>query len=231
MMWRRGFQVVVGALVVLLTGGGCARKEMGVPNTAPIREETTTTPAPVVTEVPTTAVSTTLQSTQVPATDPKPVGDDYRGTVIVKAVPKTDREREILDATVELLAKRRQLQLLNTSDRTLLGEVMTGKALDDYIDRGSGSESLSLVQVPAATDRFVVKSLVTSSPDSAVSTVCEVDGASVFRRDSSGQLVIDHAGVPSTVQWEFQILLASDGWRIGYETVVDVRDGVDLCGN
>jgi hypothetical protein len=228
MTWRQGVSVSVGALVVAVMVGGCARKEMGVRNTAPIREETTTTPAPVVTEPPTTAVTTTLGPTAVPAsTDPKPVGDDYRGTVIVKAIPKTDLEREILAATVALLAKRRQLALLNTSDRALLEEVMVGKSLEEYLTLGDLGPDVELVQVPGANDRFVVDEMAVSSPDSAIAKVCEVDGAASYVV-KEGKLLLTNDDI-ATSFWEFQLVRTAAGWRIGFETGTGVYDGVDKC--
>jgi hypothetical protein len=227
MTWRRGVSVSVGALVVAVMAGGCARKEMGVRNTSPIREETTTTPTPVVTEPPTTAVTTTLAPIAIPAADPKPVGDDYRGTVIVKAVPKTDLDREILDATVALLAKRRQLALLNTSDRALLEEVMVGKSLEEYLTLGDLGPDTQLVQVPGANDRFVVNSMAVSSPDSAIAEVCEVDGASSYVI-KEGKLLLKNDDI-ATSFWEFQLVRTAAGWRIGFETGTGVYDGVDKC--
>jgi hypothetical protein len=182
MMWRRGVSVFVGVLGVSVMVGGCSRKEVGVANTAPIREETTTVAAPVVTDVPTTAVPTTFPSTSV-STDPQPVGDDYRGEVIVKAVPKTELEREILDATADLLAKRRRLALLNTNDRAILGELMVGNALEEYLELGKDITG-NTVSVPSVSDRTLVTEVVRTSPDSGVVRVCEVDGAATHSEAS-----------------------------------------------
>jgi hypothetical protein len=228
MTWRRGVSVSVGALVVAVTVGGCARKELGVRNTAPIREETTTTPARVVTEPPTTAVTTTLAPTPVPAADPKPVGDDYRGTVIVKAVPKTDLEREILNATVALLGERSKFQMLNVTERELLSEVLVGAALTDFVERGV-AVSDQLLQMPGKTDRVVIDSIVALSPDTAKAVVCEVDGTIVYVRDTAGRFVLDDPGEISTVRWELQVVRVAEGWRIGVETGLQTIDGFDKC--
>jgi hypothetical protein len=232
MVRRRDVSVFVGVLVISVLAGGCARKEVGVANTAPIREETTTIAAPVVTDAPTTTATTTTAATvpvAAPGTDPKPVGDDYRGKVIVRAVPKTDLEREIVDAAVDLLGKRRRLGLLNTSDRVLLSEVMIGDSLEDYLGLGSSGPETQLIQVPGPNDRFVVQSVTIVSPDSAVTKVCEVDGAASYF-DNDGTLSLKNADLLTSL-WEFQLVRTVDGWRIGSETGNGVIEGVDKCEN
>jgi hypothetical protein len=212
---------------VLTLGAGCSSKEPeGSPNTAPIREETTTVVSS--TEAASTvAVTSTIGSTAVArVAEPKPVGDDFMGTVIVKAVASTDSEREILDATVALLANRRRLQLQYTNDRELLGTVMVGQALEEYLSRWQ--PGVEYVSVPGKTDRFVVDSLRGTSPDSAIGEVCEVNGAIAYRRDQSGSLVLFNDDI-STALWEFQVVRTDEGWRLGFETVVDVFDGADKC--
>jgi hypothetical protein len=214
-------------LVLVLAGSGCSsRKPEGSSNPAPIREETRTVVSS--TEVATTvAVTSTIGSTALAkAAEPKPVGDDYMGTVIVKAVPKTDLEREILDATVSLLANRRRLQLQYTNDRELLGTVMVGQALEEYLARWQ--PGVEYVSVPGKTDRFVVDSLRETSPDSAIVEVCEVDGAISYKREPSGALGL-FSDDANTVLWEFQVVRTDAGWRLGFETVVDVLDGEDKC--
>jgi hypothetical protein len=229
MQWRPGVSVFVGALAVSLAVTGCARKERGVRNNAPIREETTTVAVPVVTEAPTTAAPTTVALTlpDVPSTDPKPVGDDYRGTVIVKAVPKTDLEREILDATVDLLAKRRQLALLNTNDRSVLGEVMTGQALEEYLSLGKDVIGRT-VSVPSGIDRTLITEVIQTFPDSGIVRVCEVDGASTYSEGPSSYSLLNKD--VATNKLEIQIVRTIDGWRIGVDTVLDVLVG-DKCEN
>jgi hypothetical protein len=222
----RRFSAVV--LMLVLAGSGCSSREPeGSPNTAPIREETTTVVSS--TEVASTvAVTSTIGSAAVvTAAEPKPVSDDFMGTVIVKAVPKTDSEREILDATVALLGNRRRLQLQNTNDRALLAEVMVGQALEEYLGRGEPGE---FVAVPGKTDRLVFDSLKATSPDSAIVEICEVDGATAYKRDPTGKLMPYNDDI-SSVLWEFQVVRTDAGWRVGFETVVDVFDGVDRCAS
>jgi hypothetical protein len=223
----RRFSAVV--LVLVLAGSGCSSKEPeGSPNTALIREETTTVASS--TEVASTvAVTSTIGSTAVvTAAEPKPVSDDFMGTVIVKAIPKTDSEREILEATVSLLANRRRLQLQYTNDRELLGTVMVGQALEEYLARWQ--PGVEYVSVPGKTDRFVVDSLRETSPDSAIVEVCEVNGAIAYKREQSGSLVLFNDDI-STVLIEYQLVRTNSGWRLGYETIVDVLDRTDQCAS
>jgi hypothetical protein len=231
MMSRRGISVFVGVLAVSALTGGCSRKEMGVANTAAIREETTTIAAPVESDAPTTTSSPATAPTaaaSVPEGDPKPVGDDYRGRVIVRAVPKTDLEREVVEAVSELLAKRSRFQMLNTTDREVLAEVLVGTALNDFIERGL-SVADEILQKPGASDRMVIDSIEVLSPDIGKAVVCEVDGTVVYVQDSAGRFVLDDPGEISTVRWELQIVRVPEGWRISVENGLQIIDGLDKC--
>jgi hypothetical protein len=221
------------ALAVGLVLAGCSRKEVGVANTAPIREETTTIATPVVTDAPTTTATTKTAATvpvAAPGTDPKPVGDDYRGEVIVRAVPKTDLEREILEATSDLLGKRSRFQMLNTTEDGVLAEVLVGVALRDFVERGL-SVTDEVLQIPGVSDRIVIDSIEVLSPDTAKAVVCEVDGTVVYVRDSAGRYTLDDPGEISTVRWELQVVRVSEGWRISVENGIQNIDGLDKCAN
>ena len=229
MQWRRlGFV----AMVVVLAG--CTNDgESGAPNTAPIREETTT--AVVATEAPTTStsapVTTAVVSSSVAPVDsvPKPVGEDYRVPVVVKFVPSTDAEREVLAAATELLVKYRMLQLRVSSENSQLRMVLTGAALDEFIK--AVAQSQNDVTVPSESDRVVVEAIETrTDSQNAALKVCEVDGSSVFAQSDNGDLVFDNA-VLATLRKTYQLRRGTDGWRIAVAEVTALSEGSDQCAD
>ena len=214
-------------MVAVMLLAGCSGSEEGTANTAPIRAEnavaTTTVPAPT-TAVPVTTTSTTTSVARVDSV-PTPVGEDYRVPIVVKFVPNTDVEREVLDAATELFVKYRALQLLVVSDRDQQSRALVGGALDEFVE--TVAQSRNDVTVPSKSDRVVIKAIETE-PDTATVLVCEVDGSRVYVQSRIGDLVFDN-DLLATLHKTYQLRQTAGGWRIAMVEVTAVTEGVDEC--
>ena len=224
MQWRSALVVVVTLLAGCTNGG-----ESGTPNTAPIREETTT--VVVATEAPTTSTSAPVTTAVVPSSVapvdsvPKPVGEDYRVPVVVKFVPSTDAEREVLAAATELLVKYRTMQLRLVGDRGQLSEALVGGALEGFAE--ASEEFSEDINVPSAVDRVVIES-VEIDADEAKVKVCQVDGAQVYVKSSADEAILQNA-LLATLRKTYQLQKLASGWRISADEITLTTEGADEC--
>lgn len=203
---------------------GCTGGEEGTANTAPIPAETTVV-VPITAAVVTTTVAATTAVGAVPDSVPTPVGKDYRVPVVVKVVPTTDAEREVLAAATELIAKYHTFELREVSDRAQLSAVMMGDALEEFAEV---AQSLSDdINVPSNSDRVVIEA-IKGEADSATVLACEVDGTRVYVRSKTGDLTLDN-DVLATLHMSYELRRTAGGWRIATFEVVATAEGVDEC--
>lgn len=207
---------------------GCTGGEEGTANTAPIRAETTvvvTTVAAVVASVP---VDSVPPASVAPLSSvPTPVGEDYRVPVVVKFVPTTDAEREVLAAATELFTRFRRFELTEEKRAEVLQEVLIGKSFEEWIP--NATTGLEVRAVPSKSDRVVIESIKLTGTHAAEVNTCWVDGATLFVRNESGEFVLDDAELATLVQ-RFELDRTTNGWRISVDELLDRRIGVDKCG-
>ena len=234
MQWRSGVSAVVMTSALMFVTS-CSGGVEGTANTAPIREETTvpsvvtlpvTTAAAVTTSAAAVAVSTEVAVAS--STVPTPVGDDYRVPVIVKFVPTTDEEREVLAAATELLVQYRRLDLRAEKRTDLLNLVLTGEALVRF--GPNATIEAEVVSVPSDIDRVVINSVNLRGADFALVDVCQVDGASLFVRAENGDLVFDNSDI-GVLSKRYEIVRKSDGWRVSTDEVLNYNLGPDECAS
>ena len=220
-------------LVGLLTIGavGCSG-DKPAPNTTPIRTETVPPAPPSVAEVTTEAfvestVVAAVESSVPVSTQPQRIADDYRVPIINSATPKTDLEREAVNAATELLVRARRFDLLEMKDMRELEQVFDDEALTNFVPDATGEQPV--VAVPSDMDRVVVESASAQSPQVVLITICTVDGATVYRQTEGGKLVLEDADV-GVVSAELELTLTSRGWRISKYENTDTNLRPEQCG-
>ena len=146
--------------------------------------------------------------------------------MINNATPKTDLEREALEAAVELLVRSRRFQLLETKDMQVLAEVLTGEALERFIPEGTSAQPV--VGVPSKDDRIVIEVVTQKSPSTVDLRLCLLDGATVYRESADGQLLLENDEFGTAII-AIELTNTPSGWRISKDENTSVAVGVDTC--
>ena len=174
-----------------------------------------------------TTVAASVGESSVPvSTQPQRIPADYRIPIIINAIPKTDLEREALDAAPELLVRLRRFQLLETKDSQELSEVLSSQALSSFLASVTGNQAV--VGVPSSRDRLEIESIAEKSSRTAALKICLVDGATVYEVSDDGQMKLDNANLWAS-EIEVEITRTLDGWRITNDDTIESNEGVDKC--